>query len=121
MARLVVKSRVASALPALEPSEMIVAARAWAQILEGEVPDNYLEQSYVRAMRDKETTFALSAPEIVQAYRNICQDERAAPPIPMDRNLLPGNVCGKCFGIGMEVPEGRDAVGYKLGARRCSH
>jgi hypothetical protein len=117
MARMITQSRAALGLPTLEPAEVATQARSFATIIEGEVPDTYLESAYVRAMRDKESSYPLSAPEIVQAYRAITADETAAPPIPRDRNLLPGNVCSRCFGQGIEQIL---VDGYKQG-RRCDH
>lgn len=117
--QLVLRSRAALGLPALEPADAVVTVRAWAEILDGEVPENYLERAYVRAMRDKETGFALSAPELVQGFRSVCASERTAP--RQDSNLLPGEVCQKCFGTGMYAPDKRDALGYRLPAQRCDH
>lgn len=114
---LVVKSRVASGLPPLTNEELLAHTQAWAQILYGVVPENDLERSYLRAMRDKETTFALSAPEMVQAYRAECQSEIASPRPAQDANLLPGEVCQKCFGTGWEEFKEN---GYKQ-SRRCTH
>lgn len=93
-------------------------ADAWTEILEGEVPANYLDAAYLRAMRDKGNGFALSANDLVQGYRDVCQSERAMPQAPQYSNLLEGEVCKRCFGTGMESYAAPD--GY-LQSRRCSH
>jgi hypothetical protein len=92
-------------------------ATAWSEVLDGEIPEKYLEPSYLRAMRDKESGFALSSNDMVKAYRDICLSERSAPRLAQATNLLSGDVCPKCFGSGMEqYVEG----GYKQ-VRRCDH
>lgn len=100
-----------------EPAESELMAEAWADVLDGEVPISDLERVYTRAMRDKTDTFPLTAPMMVKAYRDICDSDRAAPRIPQEANLLPGEVCKKCFGTGMEEFV---VNGYRQ-AKRCDH
>lgn len=115
--RIILKSRLACSLPMPEPTESHLMADAWVEVLEGEVPEGYLEAAYLRAMRDKGNGFGLSANDLVQGYRDLCESERAAPQIPQNSRLLPGEVCQRCFGSGREQKlEG----GYMV-SRRCSH
>lgn len=118
--RLIVKSRLAASQPPLDNPELIAQARAWSEILDGEVPEKDLESAYVRAMRDKETGFALSAPELVQGFRAFCVSERTAPQIAQNSNLLVGAVCPRCHGSGMEMVTAGPDDRYSY-ARRCDH
>lgn len=92
-------------------------AEAWSEVLAGVIPEDRLEDAYLRAVRDKTDTFPLSANELVAGYRALCESERSAPRLAQDVNLLPGEVCQKCFGTGWE--EFREN-GYKQ-SRRCAH
>ncbi len=105
------------ALPPLTNAELVFTIGVWTEILAGEVPETDLVKAYVRAARDKKSSFGLTATEIVQGYRAFCESERVSG-MPQDNNLLPGRVCGKCHGTGMElVWTDRN---YQL-ARRCDH
>lgn len=96
---------------------MALMTEAWTEVLEGEVPPSYLDAAYLRAVRDKGTSYALTASDVVKGYRDECESERAAPQIPQNTRLLAGEVCGKCFGSGREeVISG----GYRV-SRRCNH
>lgn len=100
-----------------DPAESDLLAETWTEVLEGEIPANYLETAYVRAMRDKQSGFALSSNDMVRAYRDVCLSERSSPRLAQGRNLLSGEVCPRCFGTGMEQ---YIADGYKQ-VRRCDH
>jgi hypothetical protein len=117
VSRIILRSRAAQSLPALEPEELVITLSAWTEILGGAVPENDLEPAYIRAMQDKENTFALGASEIVKAYRANCASERAAPRKPQTINLLEGEVCQRCFGSGWELVRKN---GYDE-ARECGH
>lgn len=118
LANIILRSRSASSLPALTPVEFEIAVESWAQVIGPAIPESKLEAAYIRAMTDKESGFALGASELIKGYRDHCESERYAPQTPMDRNLLPGEVCQRCFGTGMEIF--CDADGYKQ-SRRCEH
>lgn len=92
-------------------------AEAWSEVLSGEVPESHLEAAYVRALRDKQGGFALTAADLVSGFRANCESERNAPRLVQDANLLNGQVCGKCHGTGMEE---FTEQGYKQ-MRRCDH
>jgi hypothetical protein len=116
--QLIVKSRIAAGLPPLDNYELALHISAWAEIVFGVIPESRLQDAYVRAMRDNADGFTLTAPGLVKGYRDLCESERLAPQMPMDRNLLPGNVCSRCFGTGLE--QFIEADGYKS-SRRCEH
>ncbi len=107
-------------LPALSPDEFRLAVRTWCEILDGEVSGNDLSSAYIRAARDCQDGFPLSAGDIVRGYRANCESERVAPR-PLDSKMLTGEVCGKCYGSGLYVSDEKDAQGYKLPAVRCDH
>lgn len=114
---MIVKSRIAASLPPLTNTELLAHVSTWEEIALGEIPEIYLETAYVRAMRDKDSGFALTASDLVQGYRANCESERALPQIPQSNNLLTGEVCQRCFGTGME--QFRES-GY-ANMRRCDH
>jgi hypothetical protein len=114
---IIVKSRVATGLPPLTNPELAASIAAWAEITFGVIPENELERSYVRAMQDRDSSYAIGAPNLIKAFHDNCDSERAAPRIVQDRNLLSGDQCSKCFGSGWE--EFRES-GYKQ-VRKCDH
>lgn len=118
---LIVKSRVAVGLPPLTNTELAAHISVWAEITFGVIPESQLEGAYFRAMQDKEDGFPLTAPGLVKGFRANCDSDRVAPQIPQDSRLLTGDVCSKCFGTGLYVPDEKDAQGYKLPAQRCDH
>lgn len=113
---MIVKSRLAGALPQLSSAEFEASVEAWREVVDGEVPERDLDAAYIRAMRDKTSGFGLAANDIVKGYRDNCESERVAP-MPQDVNLLNGQVCPRCFGTGLEEYVEH---GYKV-ARRCDH
>ena len=102
-------------LPALTPDEFQGAVEAWSQVVAGEIPLDDLHKSYVRAMRDKQDGYALTANDLVRSYRAECESERVTP--RQHHNLLSGEQCSKCLGTGMETYMEH---GYSV-ARRCDH
>jgi len=106
-------------MPPLENEELMIHVATWSEILLGAVPENRLADAYVRAMQDSDNTYTLTAPQLIQGFRSLCASERNA--LAQTTNLLSGDVCKKCFGSGLYVPEGKDAQGYKLPAQRCDH
>lgn len=88
MGEIIIKSRIAAALPPLDNEELAIAIQAWAEIFYGEVPESDLSAAYLRAMRDKDSSFALNASDVVRAFRANCESERAAPRMPERTNLL---------------------------------
>lgn len=115
--QIIVKSRVATSLPPLDNVELAASISAWAELLFGVIPENQLEWAYVRAMQDKDSSFALTAPGLIQGHRNACASEAASPRQPQDRNLLTGDVCPRCHGTGFEQYR---EDGY-VNSRRCDH
>lgn len=118
IARLILKSRLACSLPALEPAELKIAVGAWLEILNGAVPLPRLHDAYVAAMRQKDSNFAIGAPEIVSAWGEIRESERSKP-ARLNFRQLSGDVCSKCNGTGTEVV--RDEFHETTSARPCSH
>src|SRR6185503_2237277 len=84
--KIILKSRLASSLPTPTAQESGLLAETWAEVLDGEVPMKDLDAAYLRAMRDKQGGFALTANDLVKAYRDNCESERVAP--RQDSNLL---------------------------------
>ena len=102
-------------MPTAQESELL--AETWAEVLDGEIPVTDLDAAYIRAMRDKKDSFALTANDMVKAHRDNCESARVAPRVPQDANLLSGEVCPRCHGTGFEqYREG----GY-INSRRCDH
>ncbi len=118
LGKVIMKSRLAGALPQLSSAEFEASVEAWAEIVDGEVPEKDLEPAYIRAMRDKQDGFPLSSNDIVKAHRDICESERASPRLAQNRNLLRGEVCQRCYGCGREQYQDED--GY-LVSRLCDH
>lgn len=117
LGKIILRSRAAKSLPALSLGEFNLAVEAFAEICGGEIPLDDLEHAYIRAMRDSEKGFAPGADDLVRGHRANCASEAASPRPAQDRNLLPGEVCKKCFGSGWEqFTEG----GYKQ-VRKCDH
>lgn len=89
MARLIVKVRLACSLPALETKELAATVEAWCEVLHGSVPLERLNDSYVYAMKHRESAFPLATTEIVQSWRSILADEIARR-----------RICALCHGTG---------------------
>lgn len=86
------KIRLACSLPAFETQELAAAVEAWCEILYGTVPCERLNDSYLHAIRNRESTFALAATEILYAWRIINAEE--------SHQREKSKPCGLCFGTG---------------------
>ncbi len=113
LARLIIRSRLASSLPALTPDEFQAAVEAWSQVTR-KIPEVELENAYVWAMENREKGFPIGAPDLVRAYHEIGAS-RAASPRRDDYTAIA--ICRRCFGSSMEIYKEN---GYKV-ARRCNH
>ncbi len=117
MGHLILKSRLACSLPALEPNEFRVAVEAWQEVIAGAVPVKRLNDAYLLAMRNRDSNFAIGAPEIVKAWLEIQASERHKPSTaPLDR-MLQGDVCQACNGTGTELI----TKGSTVLSRTCKH
>ncbi len=115
---LILKSRLACSLPALEPREFSVAVEAWIEIINGAVPAMRLNDAYLSAMRNRETNFAIGAPEIVKAWKEIQESERHKGNTAWLSRMLSGDVCARCHGTGTEVIMNGNVA---TGSRPCDH
>lgn len=92
MGHLILKSRLAYSLPALDVAEFAAAVEAWCEVLTEAVPRERLNDCYLYAVRHRESTFPLAAPELLTAWRFIntaeAQERQSARP------------CGLCAGTG---------------------
>lgn len=115
--KLILKSRLACSLPALEVHELAAATEAWSEILVDTVPSHRLNDAYILAMRSHDTNFAIGAPQIVAAWKEIRQSEISRPkPLSVDRQIV-GDVCHRCNGTGTEIVVEGDYFQSKV----CSH
>ena len=92
IARLIVKTRLASSLPTFDTQELAAAVEAWSEILFGAVPGDRLNDCYVYAMRHRESTFALASTEVLCAWRIINAEE--------SHQREKTKPCRLCFGHG---------------------
>lgn len=69
------KIRLACSLPIYETEQLAAAVEAWGEILYGLVPENRLNDCYLYAFRHRESPFALTAGEILSAWRIINTEE----------------------------------------------
>lgn len=104
-------------MPPLDNDELALHISAWAELLFSVIPESKLGAAYVRAVQESEDTFTLTAPKLIQGFRALCDSERSSPRIAQDSNLLTGEVCQKCFGLGWEQ---YIENGYKQ-VRKCDH
>lgn len=111
--RLILRSRLASSLPVLNPDEFQAAVEAWSQVLRS-VPEFELESAYVRSMETRDSGFAIGAPDVVRAYNELCKERSA---VPSTHDYTAQVICKRCFGSGMEQYMDE---GY-LTSRRCNH
>ena len=93
VARLIVKIRLTCFLPAFETQELAAAVEAWCEVLFGVVPVQRLNDAYLLAMRNRTSTFPLTATEIMEASRKIAAESHA--------KRRPE--CSLCFGKGSAV------------------
>lgn len=117
IAKIILKSRLACSLPALDFNEMRVAVEAWNEVLSGAIPIGRFSDCYVYAMRNRESSFALNAMDMIAAWKSIRSSEMHKT--PPGRFELSGDVCSKCWGTGVEVVE--DEFHKTTSARPCSH
>lgn len=83
---------------------MKVAIEAWSEIVTDVIPFSRLNDAYLGAMRNRETNFAIGAPELVKAWKVISEAERYRPMTGADiEQMLRGDVCKDCHGTGTEI------------------
>ena len=70
LATIISKARVVCSLPALEPDDLVAAVMAWEEIL-SDLPTDWLDQCYRRAMRSHRWRAPFGAAEIYQAWEQI--------------------------------------------------
>ncbi|MBX7224317.1 MAG: hypothetical protein K1Y36_30660 [Blastocatellia bacterium] len=100
MLDVVKRARLAALGQALSGTELKDTSRAWTEILMGIVPLERLNECYLTAMRNRNSTFPLNASELCTAWREMQAIERFAPkPQVAD--------CEICRGTGWEQMENR--------------
>src|SRR5262249_56723080 len=67
LATIISKARVVCSLPALEPDDLLVAVSAWEEIL-SDLPAEWLDECYRRAMRSHRVRGPFGASEMYQAW-----------------------------------------------------
>ena len=67
LATIISKARVVCSLPALEPDDLVAAVSAWEEIL-ADLPAEWLDECYRRAMRSHRVRAPFGASEIYQAW-----------------------------------------------------
>src|SRR5215467_3659743 len=70
LATIISKARVVCSLPALEPDDLVAAVSAWGEIL-ADVPAEWLDEWYRRAMRSHRVRSPFGASEIYQAWEQL--------------------------------------------------
>lgn len=93
MGRLILKTRLAFSLPSLDVHEFPAAVEAWCEILANTVPVERLNDCYLFAIKDRNSTFPLAVTEILTAWRAIANEE--AEQAKRNRH------CHVCGGTGM--------------------
>lgn len=73
--KLILKVRLACSLPALNVEEFAAMTEAWCELLAPIVPPQRLNDCYVRAMSERESTFPLAVTEVLTAWRKITAEE----------------------------------------------
>ena len=117
IAKIILKSRLACSLPALEVVELKAAVESWAEVIEGAIPAHRLNDCYIYAMRNRTSKFPLESGDIIAAYKSIANNERYRP-LGQDRMII-GDVCLRCNGTGVEII--RDEEKKTTSSRPCSH
>jgi hypothetical protein len=70
-----VKIRLACSLPAFDTQELAAAVEAWCEILAEAVPVERLNDCYLFAIRNRNSTFPLAVTEITTAWKAIATEE----------------------------------------------
>lgn len=92
MGQLILKTRLVSLLPSLDTQEFPATVEAWCEVLSLDVPIDRLNDSYLYAMRHRNSSFPLSAVEVLEAWRIINAEE-----FHQQEKTQP---CRLCFGAG---------------------
>lgn len=115
--KLILKSRLAYSLPALEVQELAAATEAWCEVLIDTIPIQRVADCYLHAMKNRDSSFPLSAGDLVRSWKDICNANRYKPVSAGLDHQLRGDVCQDCNGTGTElITEG--SMTY---SRRCRH
>jgi hypothetical protein len=111
---LILKSRAACQQDDLDPNgaQMTTMVAAWLEIL-STVPTDFLNQCYLQAMRDHDSSFPLGVGEIA----NVWEKNGKAWMEEAQARRPSGEYCETCSGTGMEIVFGAD--GRSKGARPC--
>src|SRR5262245_66629270 len=72
LATIISKARVVCSLPALEPDDLVAAVSAWGEIL-AQIPVEWLDECYRRAMRSHRMRSPFGASEIYQAWEHLAE------------------------------------------------
>lgn len=117
MGHLILKSRLAYSLPALDVDEFKAATEAWCEVLVETIPTQRLHDCYLHAMKNRDSSFPLSAGDMVRSWRDICNANRYKPVSAALDHMLRGDVCQDCNGTGTELIE----EGAMVYSRPCKH
>lgn len=95
----------------------------WVQVLAGFVPEARLNECYLHASRNRDTSFPMTATDMCSAWKIIKEAERSMPPIGTYEWSRAREVCPKCNNTGTQLFVKRDDVigrDYTYG-KTCYH
>lgn len=111
-------------MPALTEEELAKRTADWMGVLNGSVPENWLERSCQNAIYEHKGSFPVTCYEVLDGYKRLT----SAPPAqkPAEEYKLAtttgGGVCERCYGTNFEHIYNR--AGHLIGvslSRRCDH
>ena len=115
LATIISKARVVCSLPALEPDDLVAAVSAWEEIL-SDVPGDWLDECYRRAMRSHRVRSPFSASEVYQAWEQVAESpEYKSWRAERSRKMLSSQCPDGCEGGWIFV----DSSGARSGVKPC--
>lgn len=121
MGEILIKSR-AGVAQQLSDEEFEDTLAAWLEVLFGHVPEARLNDTYLHASRNRNTTFPLTQFEMCEAWNQIKAAERSLPPVGT-YDWRARDVCPHCHNTGTKLIVKRDEIlgrDYTYGVP-CSH
>ena len=115
LATIISKARVVCSLPALEPDDLVAAVSAWEEIL-SDIPGDWLDECYRRAMRSHRIRSPFSASEVYQAWEQVAEtSEYKSWRAERRKRILSSQCPDGCDGGWIFV----DASGARSGVKPC--
>ena len=94
----------------LSDEEFNFTLAAWVEVLFGHVPEARLNDVYIHASRNRNSTFPLTQFELCEAWNLIREAERHAMPRVGQYDYRGTEVCPKCNGTGTKLIVKRDPL-----------